>query len=151
LGFDGPERGYIFFWRASTNEKTEEEKEGELIQELLAQIEQLKKQIAETQVKIDAILSSRGQKPTCSKFERDLFFGIMNSKEVRCLQEFLKSQGQEIYPEGLVTGNFLNLTQSAVIRFQEKYASEILKPLDLERGTGFLGARTRAKINEFLR
>ena len=151
LGFDGPERGYIFFWRASTNEKTEEEKEGELIQELLAQIEQLKKQIAETQAKIDAILASRSQKPTCSKFERDFFFGMMNSQEVRCLQEFLKSQGPEIYPEGLITGNFLNLTQSAIIRFQEKYASEILKPLGLERGTGFLGARTRAKINELLR
>ena len=151
LGFDGPERGYIFFWRASTNEKTEEEKEGELIQELLAQIEQLKKQIAETQAKIDAILASRGRKPTCSKFERDLFFGMMNSKEVRCLQEFLKSQGPEIYPEGLITGNFLNLTQLAVIRFQEKYATEILNPLGLGKGTGYVGPLTRAKINQFLR
>jgi len=66
------------------------------------------------------------------------------------LQEFLKSQESDIYPEGLVTGNFLQLTQSAVIRFQEKYANEILKPLGLERGTGFLGAMTRAKINEIL-
>ena len=151
LGFDGPERGYIFFWRASTNEKTEEEKEGELIQELLAQIEQLKKQIAETQAKIDAILASRSQKPTCSKFERDLFFGMMNSKEVRCLQEFLKSQGPEIYPEGLVTGNFLNLTQTAVIRFQEKYANEILIPLGLQKGTGYVGSATRTKINQLIK
>jgi len=151
LGFDSFERSYIFFWKASVTEKTDEEKESELVKELLAQIEQLKKQIAEVQVKINVILASRNQKITCGKLERDLYFGMMNSFEVRCLQEFLKSQGQEIYPEGLVTGNFLNLTQSAVIRFQEKYASEILKPLGLERGTGFLGARTREKINKLLR
>ena len=54
---------------------------------------------------------------------------MSNNLEVRCFQEFLKDQGQEIYPEGLITGNFLSLTQSAVIRFQEKYASEILAPL----------------------
>jgi len=53
---------------------------------------------------------------------------MMNNSEVRCLQEFLKSQGPEIYPEGLVTGNFLSLTKATVIRFQEKYASEILAP-----------------------
>ena len=75
---------------------------------------------------------------------------MMNSQEVRCLQEFLKTQGTDIYPEGLVTGNFLNLTQSAVIRLQEKYASEILNPLGLERGTGYVGQITRAKINEIL-
>jgi len=74
----------------------------------------------------------------------------MNSPEVRCLQEFLKNQGPEIYPEGLLTGNFLIATQSAVIRFQEKYASEILKPLGLEKGTGYVGALTRAKINQLL-
>ena len=76
---------------------------------------------------------------------------MMNSKEVRCLQEFLKSQGSEIYPEGLITGNFLNLTQLAVIRFQEKYATEILNPLGLGKGTGYVGPLTRAKINQFLR
>jgi len=150
LGFDGAERSYIFSWRASIAEKTQKEKEEERIQELLAQIEQLKKQITEVQAKINAILASRGQKTTCSKFERDLYFGLMNSQEVRCLQEFLKNQGSEIYPEGLVTGNFLELTQSAVIRFQEKYASEILKPLNLERGTGYVGQITRTKINEIL-
>jgi len=75
---------------------------------------------------------------------------LRSNPEVRCLQEFLKNQGAEIYPEGLVTGNFLSLTKAAVIRFQEKYASEILTPLGLERGTGFVGEMTRAKINEIL-
>ena len=152
LGFDGFERSYIFFWRASISEKTEEEKEAELIQELLAQIDQLKKQIAEYQAKINAILASRAQpkKGTCTFFANDLYFGMMNSQEVRCLQEFLKNQSSEIYPEGLITGNFLNLTQAAVIRFQEKYKEEILIPLGLEKGTGYVGTLTRAQINQLL-
>ena len=75
---------------------------------------------------------------------------MRNNFEVRCLQEFLKAQGPEIYPEGLVTGNFLSLTQAAVIRFQEKYADEVLAPWGITKGTGFVGSTTRAKLNELL-
>jgi len=120
-----------------------------LIKKLLAQIEELKKQIAEVQAKINAILASRGQ-VSCQKFENNLYYGMMENSEVRCLQEFLKIQGPEVYPEGLVTGNFLSLTQQALIRFQEKYASEILIPLGLQKGTGYVGPATRTKINQLL-
>jgi len=50
----------------------------------------------------------------------------------------------------LVTGNFLSLTRTAVIRFQEKYAQDVLIPWDLVRGTGVVGSTTRAKINQLL-
>ncbi|OQX00848.1 hypothetical protein BWK69_00610, partial [Candidatus Parcubacteria bacterium A4] len=60
------------------------------------------------------------------------------------------AQGVEIYPEGIVTGNFLTLTKNAVGRFQEKYASEILIPLGLKTATGFVGSGTRAKINKMM-
>jgi len=136
---------YSFSWFATTAESTPD-KEEELIEELLAQIEYLKKEIARVQAEINEILG----KPICQKFEDNLYYGMRDDWRVRCLQQFLKNQGSEIYPEGLITGNFLNLTQSAVIRFQEKYADEILKPLDLEEGTGFFGLRTRAKANEIL-
>jgi peptidoglycan hydrolase-like protein with peptidoglycan-binding domain len=75
---------------------------------------------------------------------------MMNNNEVRCLQQFLKLQGSEIYPESTINGNFSEATKSAVIRFQEKYAAEILAPFGLEKGTGFVGQRTRAKINQLL-
>ncbi len=38
----------------------------------------------------------------------------------------------------------------AVIRFQEKYASEILAPLGLQKGTGYVGYATRTKVNQIL-
>jgi hypothetical protein len=147
-GFNGPESYFTFSWKASVQETSPEE-ETELIKQLLAQIDQLKKQIAEVQTKINDILASRGQ-TSCRKFEIDLYFGMMNSPEIRCLQQFLKSQGPEIYPEGLVSGNLLSLTKTAVIRFQEKYASEILAPLGLQKGTGYVGEKTRSKINQIL-
>ncbi|PIZ27753.1 hypothetical protein COY45_00765, partial [Candidatus Berkelbacteria bacterium CG_4_10_14_0_8_um_filter_42_34] len=88
---------------------------------------------------------------SCQRFENNLYFGMSNSLEVRCLQQFLKNQGQDIYPEGLITGNFLSLTKAAIIRFQEKHASEILVPLGLEKGTGYVGSMTRAKINQLIK
>jgi len=146
--FSNQELSYQFSWKVSTQNQTAKENL-ELIKKLLAQIEELKKQIAEVQAKINAILASRGQ-VSCQKFENNLYYGMMENSEVRCLQEFLKIQGPEVYPEGLVTGNFLSLTQQALIRFQEKYASEILIPLGLQKGTGYVGPATRTKINQLL-
>ncbi|MBZ9572229.1 hypothetical protein KJA15_02790 [Patescibacteria group bacterium] len=146
-GFDGFEPSYQFSWSASIV-KTQEE--AELIKKLLAQIEELKREINKVLAEINAILATQGEKPFCQKLENNLYYGLMNNQEVRCLQEFLKSQGSEIYPEGLVTGNFLSLTKTAAIRFQEKYAKDILAPWELTEGTGFVGRTTRAKINEIL-
>jgi len=148
-GFDSSEPSISFSWIASVGIKTSEEEEAELIKKLLAQIEFLQKEIARVQAQINAILAKKGEL-ACQKFQRDLYFGMMNNSEVNCLQQFLKNQGPEIYPQGLVTGNFLNLTQAAVIRFQEKYSNEILKPFGLEKGTGFFGLYTRAKVNKIL-
>ncbi len=144
-GFNGAEILYSFSISASLETQTQEEKE--LIEQLLAQIAELQAKIAETKAKIAAILAKR---VSCQRFDTNLYYGMVNNLEVKCLQQFLKSQGPEIYPEGLVTGNFLSLTKKAVIRFQEKYASEILAPLGLEKGTGFVGPKTRAKINQLL-
>jgi peptidoglycan hydrolase-like protein with peptidoglycan-binding domain len=66
--------------------------------------------------------------------------------EVRKLQMFL-AKDPAIYPEGTVSGYYGGLTAAAVKRFQEKYAAEILTPLELTEGTGYAGASTIAKIN----
>ena len=142
-GFNGREPFYNFRISASIEIKSSQEK---LIEELKAQIAALKAQIAQLQAKIAEILR---KKISCQRFENNLYYGMKN-EEVRCLQEFLKAQGSEIYPEGLVTGFFGPLTQRAVIRFQEKYAEDILYPLGLKKGTGFVGPSTLAKINQLL-
>lgn len=144
-GFDGLDLIYPYSFTVSITGQ-DSGADQTLIQKLLAQIDSLKKQIA-------AILAQRqggaSQSSNCSQITGDLSLG-MSGSEVSCLQTFLKNQGADIYPEGFVTGNFGNLTKAAVIKFQEKYASDILTPIGLSNGSGYVGARTRAKINQIL-
>ena len=67
--------------------------------------------------------------------------------EVELLQTWLK-QDRDVYPRGLVTGYFGGLSKQAVTLFQEKYASEILTPQGLSKGTGEVDFYTRIKLNE---
>ncbi len=136
---------YSFSWSVSVAENSDNTDE---INRLLAIIDSLKKQIA-------AIIAQKnGQSGAgsnyCLQINSNLSFGMQNSNEIRCLQEFLKKQGADIYPEGFVTGNFGNLTRLAVIKFQERYAPEILAPIGLSNGTGYVGERTKQKINQIL-
>lgn len=133
-GFNGFEFTYPYTFAVSITGAVPEEDQV-LIQKLLAQIEFLKKQIAAFQT------GGNAQNPpsaACSELRSNLYVGVVNKMEVTCLQQFLKREGTEIYPEGLITGNFGNLTKSAVIRFQKKHG--IIQ-------TGFVGPITRAKIN----
>ena len=142
-GFDGWESFTRFSIRASMEFQSEKNK---LIQALENQIAVLKAEIAKVQAQITAILKKR---ISLKGLNQNLYFGE-TGEQVRYLQEFLKSQGKDVYPEGLVSGFFGPLTKKAVVRFQEKYASEILTPLGLNYGTGFVGQRTRSAINRLL-
>ena len=143
-GFNGFEFTYPYTIKATISGIVSEE-EKVTIQKLLEQIDLLKKQLADLQLKINSQGSSSG---SCT-ISSNLYFGIKNS-QVNCLQQFLVKEGGNIYPEGLITGYFGSLTRSAVIRFQEKYKSEILLPFGLSSGTGFVGSSTRQKINQLI-
>lgn len=115
-------------------------------------IEELKQKITEiltkiAQLKIQIQQLSEKEIPTDYQFSVSLRYGQENNS-VKYLQIFLKNQGSEIYPEGITSGWFGPLTKKAVIRFQEKYVSDILFPWELTEGTGFVGKTTLDKINE---
>jgi len=94
----------------------------------------------------DQILERIVVKEPAFQFKSDLVFGA-KGKEVEELQRCLAKDPQ-VYPEGEISGYFGNKTKEAVIRFQEKYKEEILKPLGLEKGTGEVKGKTREKLNQ---
>ncbi len=67
--------------------------------------------------------------------------------EVENLQKCL-SMFEDIYPQKEITGIFGIKTKAAVIKFQEKYPDDILKPAGIKSGNGKVGPATREKLNE---
>lgn len=80
-------------------------------------------------------------------FKVNLRYGN-RSADVKKLQEILISE--KLLGIGLNTGYFGVLTKAAVIKFQEKYKSEVLASFGLSKGTGFVGEKTREKLNKIL-
>ncbi|MDD5068602.1 MAG: hypothetical protein PHN89_03320, partial [Candidatus Pacebacteria bacterium] len=82
----------------------------------------------------------------CFTFTRDL--GIskpLSLQEAGALKEILTNEGLWNTSSPIATYN--SAVALAVSRFQEKYASQILTPNRLSRGTGFVGPSTRTKLN----
>ena len=80
------------------------------------------------------------------QFKSDLQTGSRGT-EVEELQKCL-AKDAAIYPEGEITGLFGQKTKEAVVKFQEKYKSDILTPSGLTQGTGTVRNSTRKKLNE---
>jgi len=117
--------------------------------------ERLRQRVAELQQRVEELLKKleeqeqQKQKYACVEITNNLKVGMRN-EQVKCLQQFLKDQGKDIYPEGLVTGYFGPLTKQAVIRFQEAHQQQILAPWSLQNGTGYVGRTTKEQINEMM-
>jgi len=129
------------------------------VEELQAQIATLLAQIATLQTQLTAMGGTTGAAApaACSgvTFDRNLKLG-MTGTDVQCMQALLnQSSDTQVAASGAgspgaETTYFGSLTQAAVIKFQEKYASEVLASYGLTSGTGFVGSTTRAKLTSLL-
>lgn len=79
-------------------------------------------------------------------FRKTLYVGS-RGKDVENLQTCL-AKFEDVYPEGKITGYFGSKTKAAVIRFQNKYPDDILRPAGIKTGNGKVGPATREKLNE---
>ena len=115
------------------------------VQTLIAKIQN---QIAQLQAQI-AQLQSQGSttiQTWCHNFNKNFGLGTPNNnQETEQLQNAFEKE--KIYTAMGNSGDFDEYLASAVSEFQEKYASEILAPYGLLRGTGYVGASTRKKLN----
>lgn len=90
-----------------------------------------------------------------STFTRSLRLGV-SGEDVRALQVLLNSDTETRIAEsgagspGSETDYFGPATRRAVIKFQEKYRSEVLDPAGISTGTGFFGESSRAKASSLL-
>ncbi len=79
----------------------------------------------------------------CRTFNANIGVGAKGDEVVK-LKTALQLEGFGSFAN---QGIFDEQTASAVTGFQQKYASEILAPLGLQFGTGFVGKSTRTKLN----
>ncbi|MBI2049950.1 MAG: hypothetical protein HYT35_00635 [Candidatus Staskawiczbacteria bacterium] len=111
-------------------------------------ITQLQQQIALLLAQIAQLQAQQGITPAwCHTFNANIGIGVKEGNpEVEALVIALQKEGiieaGATFPDG-----YDERLASAVVEFQEKYASDILTPLNLKRGTGFVGISTRAKLN----
>lgn len=117
------------------------------ISELQAQIASLMAQVKQLQAQLS---QAQGQQSTkwCHTFNTDLKISDRGD-EVTALRNALVLERFSVTSEGGDKGGnlFDEYIASAVSSFQQKYKSEILTPAGLYSPTGYVGGRTRTKLN----
>lgn len=124
--------------------------------ELEPYVAQLQELIAKIQAQLGLQITEGTQKTSqsCYLFSRNLQLGSYG-EDVRNLQKILNKNSDTQIASGVTDGApgyetpyFGLATKAAVIKFQNKYASTILAPTGLSVGNGYVGARTRSKLND---
>jgi hypothetical protein len=128
---------FVFSFNGNVEAQTTTEIQS-LIQKLQAQIKELQEQLTQ---KI-------GEESTvwCYNFNNNLRIGD-KGQDVSALRGALTKEGFSGLEAMGGAYEFDEKLASAVVGFQQKYVSEILVPWGLTRGTGFVGASTRVKLN----
>ena len=137
-------------------------------EDLQGEVESLEQMLADIQAQIAAMTGGETEEETTTtttggitgvpagfSFNQNLSQGATGDA-VKYLQIVLNSNADTKVAEsgpgspGNETTYFGPVTKAAVTTFQNKYASEVLAPVGLSAGTGFVGAQTRAKLNSIL-
>jgi len=136
-------------------------------EELAAQIAQLQSQLSGLMGQLGTTTTTTGTGTTTTggttsiaacagvTFSRNLTL-TSTGADVKCLQAILNQDpttqvaASGVGSAGNETTYFGGLTKAAVVAFQNKYAAEVLTPVGLTAGTGFVGASTRTKLNAML-
>lgn len=89
--------------------------------------------------------------PAAAAFSMPLKMGV-TSPDVMALQKALNADGELVATSGagspgMETSYFGSKTKAAVMKFQEKYAAEVLTPAGLTMASGYVGTYTNAKLN----
>lgn len=114
--------------------------------ELRTQIALLQSQIANPLAQLAK--QQGGTTPWCHTFNTNLGIGS-KGEDYKALEGALIKDGSLEPLDNTVGFSVFNeFIASAVVAFQEKYASEILTPSGLKHGTGYVGKSTRAKLNK---
>lgn len=82
-------------------------------------------------------------------FDRNLMRG-MSGRDVACLKTMLNIENEKNQTHKKFE-YFDDTTKRAVINFQNLHKKEILSPLFLKQGTGYVGPKTRIKLNQILK
>ena len=129
---------------------------GDAVSDLQDQINALLATLTDLQTQL-AALQGDGTVTGCTitSFDRNLSVG-MTGDDVKCLQVVLNSASDTqlaasgVGSSGSETSYFGPLTKAGVVKFQEKYADDVLASWGLTSGTGYVGTTTRAKLDTLL-
>ena len=126
--------------------------QAQTVEELTAQINSLLAMITSLQAQLATVGGGTTTSGVSYNFTKNLSQGasgvdVLNLQKVLNMSADTQVAASGVGSAGLETEYFGGLTKAAVIKFQNKYVSEILTPVGLTAGTGYVGASTRAKLN----